>query len=348
MIRTSVMSLMLILYFSVFVGVSTSQDNNNCQASVLGINNVANIRLLATTNILNFNLATYTVNLSWDSSLLQTEHYQLLDTGVFDSSNSTYFIQQGNQYIQTIIATTLYTQSNEGDFIIGYKGLVRLWPIKLYHVPVFYLLVVIIIGGYGLTISHLKPFWKFLTGLLTVVSTIAICYYLSAKLIIFTYTIGLIFVAFGKPILLKIFREALRNDKVKFAGLKIFLATFFVFGIVLPLTIMISDLISLSDHIIKDDVVYLNTTHTSSVSVSPDDSFLAVGANYSNSPTDYSIRIFDTQSGNLLITLIGHEAPVENFYWTDNGSFLISVDANENMIIWGILPDGCSILREPE
>jgi WD40 repeat protein len=78
-----------------------------------------------------------------------------------------------------------------------------------------------------------------------------------------------------------------------------------------------------------DPVVTMNTEHVRSLAFSPDSNRLASGS------TDGVIRIWDTHSGQLRLTLSGHTREVNSLAWNSGGSRLASTGWNDmSLRIW--------------
>ena len=71
-----------------------------------------------------------------------------------------------------------------------------------------------------------------------------------------------------------------------------------------------------------------------SLAFNPDGRVLATGGGYQNQ----LIRLWDTQSGELLHSLPGHIHAVEHLAFSPNGAYLASASYDGMVRIWGIRP----------
>lgn len=69
------------------------------------------------------------------------------------------------------------------------------------------------------------------------------------------------------------------------------------------------------------------------VKLSPDQQMVA-GAAYNRTTVEFHLRLWDAQTGETLLDLQGHTAPVVDFAWSPDSKRLISGDGNFNVIVW--------------
>jgi hypothetical protein len=339
--------LLVFLFIQPFTNLK-AQSDVNCSASIITTANMYRVSSILQTSTLGFDTLHLNINIA--KYLSANEAYRIEERGVVDNATSgnLYLVYDNNQYIQPLYVSRIYAQSYPKKFVIAYAGNLGLWHIKSYYTFALITAIVIPILGYIVSASSKKMRW--LTILLTLI-VIPIYYYLGLIWSIAGFLISILACS--------ILTQNFHNFSQKQKGIKLFqlknfnspfVALLLTMFLIPVLCIIPIEIYHVFNGMFLEDIV-LSKTLPSTVSISPDNDLVAIASLYPSdsgiydASGDYYIEIVDTTSGELLTTLHGHRSRITNIFWTENRAFLVSTDREDNITIWGDLPEGCSILR---